>query len=893
MRKLLLGAMTMLPGAVLPAQAADAPPFTPPSQSQVTGLETVVVTARKRSENAQAVPIAITALDQSELDKLSVRTVEDLKYVAPSVYVAPTTFRQDTLNITIRGQRDFDSSSGQSVMSFDPAAAVYMDGVYLARPVGLTASLFDIDSVQVLKGPQGTLVGRNSTGGAVLYSTRKPDSVYGGYAEISGGDHGRGEMQGAINIPLSDTVFFRAAAQVSDAKGYIVNYYTDPTTGYRNNQPAMGSDKIAGNFSLLWKPDDSFSLLLRANIAAEHDTGSSYHDLGYFPGSGSRFGKPAICNIPGTCTGFTDMLGHVIAPYYTGFTAAGVNGIVNSNPASYNSLLKSVAREQNDGFWSTEQTVSNADIGHYHTFSATLNKSFDAFSVKWLSAYRGWDNHGTSIGRGLPYNTAEYIYQTPGYRSVQSELTLDGDALEGALKWTGGLFYFQEDSPNDGGYFYLFIPSAVTPQPLSGKNIAEQDGTHNSQRNTSYAAYAQATYAIWPDTRLTAGIRYTYDERHAFLDTRFDYFPASPASTAAIPNGIFDPASITFHGITYSGQTHACVLTDRSGKLLPLSQCAQNINASFHKPTWTLALDHDLWAGTMVYATMRSGYRSGAINSAAVQPAALIAQPEELIDYEAGIKSDWTLFGMPVRTNLDAYFSDYHNIQVLVNLPNVTAATSTLGGPCTQAAYDLNDCPNVTHDDVTLNARAAHIQGAEWDITMLPINGLTLNAAGSYLDARYSDYTYTPPPGYLLPTGTTNLSGTPFPLPVWQTNETATYAIGTRSFLGLPVDDVTLTAHYYWQSRYLADLRTFDPSQRTSAYGFLNFRIDVLNLMDKNVDLAATMDNVLNTPACLPEYQGVLNSAPNASFGIANTAGVLQCVPLPPRMTGLSLRYKF
>src|SRR6185437_2546383 len=130
---------------------------------------------------------------------------------------------------------------------------VYMDGVYLARPVGLSASLFDIDTVEVLKGPQGTLVGRNSTGGAVLYRTREPGDTFGGYVETSGGDHGRGEMQGAVDIPLSDTLFFRAAAQISDAKGYLVNYYSDPASGYSNSQPAMGSDKIAGNFSLKWQ----------------------------------------------------------------------------------------------------------------------------------------------------------------------------------------------------------------------------------------------------------------------------------------------------------------------------------------------------------------------------------------------------------------------------------------------------------------------------------------------------------------------------------------------------------------------------------------------------------------------------------------------------------------
>ena len=322
MRGFFLGTAALLCGASITAQAQTTPPPAPaPQASGTQGIETVIVTARKRAENAQSVPISISAFDQAALDKLSVKTIEDLKYVAPSVYVAPTTFRQDTLQVTIRGQRDFDSSSGQAVMSFDPAAAVYMDGVYLARPVGLTGSLFDIDNLEVLKGPQGTLVGRNSTGGAVLYQTREPTADFGGNLQISGGDHDRGVLQGAINIPLSDTLFFRAAAQVSDNKGYIVNYYSNPATGARNSQPAMGADKIAGNFTLKWQPDSSFDIILRADIAAEHDTGVSYHDLGYFPGSGTRNGKPAICNIPGVCTGFTDLLGNVIAPYYTTVTS--------------------------------------------------------------------------------------------------------------------------------------------------------------------------------------------------------------------------------------------------------------------------------------------------------------------------------------------------------------------------------------------------------------------------------------------------------------------------------------------------------------------------------------------------------------------------------------------
>jgi iron complex outermembrane receptor protein len=356
---------------------------------------------------------------------------------------------------------------------------------------------------------------------------------------------------------------------------------------------------------------------------------------------------------------------------------------------------------------------------------------------------------------------------------------------------------------------------------------------------------------------------------------------------------VFDPAPYTLHGITYAGQTRACTLTDVNGVLRPLANCAADINKSFDKPTWTLGIDHDLWAGTMIYATTRTGYRSGAINSTAINPAVTVAQPENVQDYEVGIKSDWDLAGMPVRTNLSAYMTDYRDIQILTALPNVTLATGPGGVPCTQALFNSNACIGTTNDNVTLNAKAAKIYGAEWDISILPLPGLTLRSSGSYLDAHYTDYTFTPPPGYLLPTGTTNLSGTPFPLPSWQTSAIASYATGLKDIAGVQIEDLSLTARYYWQSRYKADLRTFDPSQRTGSYGLLDLRLDVQNIAGKGIDAGLFMINVLNTPVCMPEYNGVLNSAPNATFGVANTAGVLQCVPLPPRMSGIQVQYKF
>ena len=327
MRKAL--ALAFLAASALSGRPAWAQADSDSSKTQVMGLEKVVVTARKREEDEQVVPISITALSQDDLDKLNVKTIEDLKYVSPSVYIAPTTFRQDTLNITIRGQRNFDAPSGggNPGLAFDTASAVYKDGVYYARALGLTGSLFDLDTVQVLKGPQGTLVGRNTTGGAILYNSRDPGPDFGGYVQATVGDYARAGLQGAVNIPLTDTLFLRVALNSENQKGYIANYFFDPQSGRRNTQAAMGFKKLAGVFSAKWQPDDSFSLVVRADISSEHDTGSTYHDLGYFVGTVASAGRTSICNIPVTCLPFTDLQGQVMQPYFLTSTATGVDSI--------------------------------------------------------------------------------------------------------------------------------------------------------------------------------------------------------------------------------------------------------------------------------------------------------------------------------------------------------------------------------------------------------------------------------------------------------------------------------------------------------------------------------------------------------------------------------------
>ena len=867
-------------------QSAAAPTASAAGADAGQPFDTLIVTARKRAEAVQTVPISISVYDQAALDRLDIKSLADLRFTAPSVYTAASTFRQDTLNITIRGQRNFESTG----LQFDTAAAVYVDGVYYARPVGLTGALFDVDTVQVLKGPQGTLVGRNSTGGAILYATHQPTDTFGGYLKLTGGDYGRRDVEAVVNAPLNDKLFVRAAISDNQIKGYIQNDYRDPATGAVNTTPGMGTRQITGRVAVKWQPDPTFSLLLQGSVAAEHDTGTTYHDLGYFEGTVLATGsKPSICNIPATCAGFTDLLGRTIAPYYTDVTSR----TVNTSPAAYNAPLNALAREQAAGFWSAEQALSNYDIGHYSTFSAVADKSLGTVDVKLTGAYRTMDTTGISSSRGLGYVTNVFTYGTPDYRSYQSELTVNGIGLSDRLKWTGGLFFFRETSPNDGDQLYLFLPAGVAPAAAAGKQITYTNPTDNDERNSSYAAYAQGTYDLGAGTRFTAGARYTVDQRLAHLATQTVRTPSSTATNATVANGIFNPASFSILGIAYSGQTDACALTNSGGVLLPLSQCSVNLNRTFKRPTWTLALDHDLSEHTLVYVTARSGYRSGAINTGAINPNVIVAKPEDVNDYEVGIKSDWSLGGMPVRTNLAAYWTAYRNIQIQTTLPNVTIASGPGGTACTQAVFNAGQCVGSTNDALTLNATAARIRGFEWDLTAKPVPALTLGLSGSYLDAVYTNYTFAPPPGYLLPTGQTDLSGTPFALPKWQGTATAAYTVKAAALNTGAFEDVTLSARAYWQSRYEYDPRPYNPVQQTSSYTFVNLRLDIAGIAGRKADFSVFATNVFNEKACLPEPQGVLSSAPQGSFGVAGTSGLLQCLPLAPRMAGASLTYKF
>ena len=345
--------------------------------------------------------------------------------------------------------------------------------------------------------------------------------------------------------------------------------------------------------------------------------------------------------------------------------------------------------------------------------------------------------------------------------------------------------------------------------------------------------------------------------------------------------------------------TRTCTLTDINGVLLSPSACSREASATFKEPTWTLSLDYDIADHVLAYATVRKGYKSGALDASNSNPVFVAAKPEKVQDYEVGVKADWYLGNIPFRTNLDVYRTDYHDVQTQVVVPNITLATGPTGvGPCTQDLNNNGQCLGVQNSNITLNADLARIYGAEWDISVKPIPEWTISANGAYLHAKYINFAFVVPAGYLQPPPGSSLAGKFFQLPAWTMSGSSTYRL-TGEQIGLPVDDVSLTYNIYWQGDYKTDLAIYNPSQKVKGYAISGMRLAIDNVAKSSVSISGTISNLFNRKACQGEPgaasggSGVIGTTPNSTFGVPGTSGLLQCVPLPPRMLAATVRYTF
>jgi iron complex outermembrane receptor protein len=445
------------------------------------GLEEIIVTARKVEENLQKTPIAITALSGNALEERQVFTTDVLDQVVPNLQFAnnaPLAGNNASSAVFIRGIGQTDPTS-----TVDPGVGLYVDDVYMGSAVGGTMALRDTGSVQVLRGPQGTLFGRNTIGGAVIVTSRDPGDEFGGTVRAGTGTDSLIDIFGAIDMPLSDTFKTRTSVAMRKQDGYVT----------RPDGTDLGdTDNIAAATKWVWKPNEKFTGTFILDYAKSDENGSPL----VFAAMNEAATFPRVASLDAGCPGLTD--GLVPPPGLPDQPS-----VPMTNDARCANDFQARGPYGNNG---TLPLFSTTDV-----FGASVNLSFgvgEHWTLKSITAYRELDWTGARDADNTPLTILHTAYDVSSDQlSQEFQFTYETEDTVGVL----GLYYFEQNSEDIADIFLNPPPAGV-----------QHDSDNNIVDNASWAAFTQWTYKFTDKYSLTVGGRYTEDRKGSYPD-QFDY----------------------------------------------------------------------------------------------------------------------------------------------------------------------------------------------------------------------------------------------------------------------------------------------------------------------------------------------------------------------------------
>ena len=441
-------------------------------------LEEVVVTARRRDESIEKVPLAISAFGTEQLAERQITTEADLQSATPGLTIRQTS-SQNQLNYSIRGQ-SVDAFSGSS-----PGVLPYIDEVQVSA--NTSTAFFDLQSVQVLKGPQGTLFGRNATGGAVLYESQKPTNDFGGYVEARLGNFDTREYQGALNLPIvDDKVLLRVAGLTLDSRGYVHNFYDGGWLG--------GAATSVGRISLTLKPVEGLN-------------NTSTFQYGHFGGTNAPT-QLYSANACGSTNGGIPLLSSVACLYNPAFP--GFAAFLAAHPNAYpGGAYAFVAYQKSLGPWN-----ANVDFPAEHDANAGFfinNTAYDVnpdLEIKNIFGYthsRSSDQNdfdGTNYPIFAAGSEADPMAEVFRVRQVSDEVQMQGKAFDDALHFIAGAYYSYEQDQDD----YPLVAFDLSPV-IPGTPVRY----HWQINDRSRALFTQETLGLGAGFSVTAGLRETWE----------------------------------------------------------------------------------------------------------------------------------------------------------------------------------------------------------------------------------------------------------------------------------------------------------------------------------------------------------------------------------------------
>ena len=722
-----------------PASAQNSTPQPAPSQSE-NQIGDIIVTAQKRAENVQDVPIAISAFSAKSLENRAINNVAQLSSAIPNVSLnggTPFSGSSAVLSAYIRG-----IGADDFAFNIDPGVGVYIDGVYLARSVGANQDMLDVERVEVLKGPQGTLFGRNTIGGAISIVTRDPGKTFRLVGDMTTGSYNLAQFRLSADIPITPSLSMLVSGSIKHRDGFLKRVPFDstlannttpgsafPAVGYSSSDHEGGNDEQAFRTKLRYDNSGALRATLGFDWAHSSDNGLANKLL-------------EVVDVPGNFAGTTNLPGTAFDPTgTTGFTFAGLyNFCIRSTAAQIaarnaqalcgargtqydgNFQVAPLASVNVDGNpdndvlpWDSRFINPNIDQSYAtgSNFSRLMNWGVDltldydlsnSLSIKSITAYRKLRWRAATDADGSPLNMAELSFPL-NQQQFSQELQLVGSALDRKIKYVLGAYYFEENGSQRD--YVTFADGLV-----------QIDGP-NTFKTTNYAAFGQIDIRPAEWIGFTLGGRYTreiknFDGGQQDLNG-FNYklFGCADANGNIYPDEPFPlaPAVSCQTGIGYPNPNNPVQLYPPGENRLTFTNFSPKLGVQFHPSK-----------DVMVYGSWSKGYRTGGWTTRLTNPQADAPSfdPEIAETFEAGIKSD--LLDRHLQLNLAAFTTSYSGIQL-----NFQVGTS----PTLQ------------------NAGNARIKGIELESVLAPVNGLTVHASAGYLDAYYT---------YVAP-GVLNVSG--------------------------------------------------------------------------------------------------------------------------------------
>jgi iron complex outermembrane receptor protein len=580
----------------------------------VRGLEEIIVTAQKREQNLQDTPVAVTAFGQTDLENKGIGDIADIADFTPNLMFDKTAPLSGASSAAVLFIRGVGQSSFQ--VTDDPGVGTYVDGVYVGSSVGGVLDVIDVQRIEVLRGPQGTLFGRNTIGGAINVTTKRPADEHQGSFEVTAGNYNRINVRASTDIPLTENLKTKFTAGYKKADGWVdlvANSEAGNGTENHRSQKTPGDDNEgAARLAVLYTPTDELTFYVTADASRVREASAASTLLGV----GKNANDPSFDEVDGffnRAPGREDSefsANHGILNLVYNTTQAATTDIPGYGTGVFYDdrwIPDNPARE------SFRTGVNGTDVdttGFSTTVEWDLN---DSISLKSITSFREVEATLNRDADGSPL-TIVHCFTDFEHEQYSQELQLSGNSEN--LKWLAGLYYFKEDATDP---YSCELPTGH----LLLKATVE---------NTSVAAFAQATYTFLDDFNITFGLRWTEDEKT--MSPEFGLVESFDRPETLVPN-----------------------LVDENGNQITyIEDKYDDVSPSF-------SIDYQVTEELLLYYSYKEGFKGGGFSSRTLVPRNDVLQfdPEELSTNEIGIKYEG--FDRRLRVNAAAFLSEYEGIQ--------------------------------------------------------------------------------------------------------------------------------------------------------------------------------------------------------------------------------------